>query len=244
MAGSLDGASQGSIERLWLADAAATTALGRRLAQELTGSGAGGNPAQFTDARREAWIAPPAGVGSDQGADPWPGAGDGAGDRAGDRAGAVRASAVQASEAPLASRPPSDPFQPPILLLSGGLGAGKTCLVQGLAAELGISDAITSPTFALAQHYQGQGSAGPTALVHLDLYRLEQAAAADDLFAQEEEEAAALGALLAVEWPERLGLWPQGAWQVELQLHGEGRLALIKRPPMGPPDPSAGAGPQ
>ena len=140
------------------------------------------------------------------------------------------------------------PWQPPILLLSGGLGAGKTCLVQGLAAELGINEAITSPTFALAQHYQGQGSAGPTALVHLDLYRLELAAAADDLFAQEEEEAAALGALLAVEWPERLGFWPQGAWQVELQLEGEGRLALITRPqegsPGGPPGPGAGAGPQ
>jgi tRNA threonylcarbamoyladenosine biosynthesis protein TsaE len=140
------------------------------------------------------------------------------------------------------------PFQPQILLLSGGLGAGKTCLVQGLAAALGISEAITSPTFALAQHYQGQGSAGPTALVHLDLYRLELAAAADDLFAQEEEEAAALGALLAVEWPERLGFWPQGAWQVELQLEGEGRLALIRRPqlgpPEGPPGPGAQAGPQ
>ena len=140
------------------------------------------------------------------------------------------------------------PFQPPILLLSGGLGAGKTCLVQGLAAALGISEAITSPTFALAQHYQGQGSAGPTALVHLDLYRLELAAAADDLFAQEEEEASALGALLAVEWPERLGLWPQGAWQVELQLDGEGRLALISRPqlgpPGGPPGPGVAAGPQ
>lgn len=140
------------------------------------------------------------------------------------------------------------PFQPPILLLSGGLGAGKTCLVQGLAAALGISEAITSPTFALAQHYQGQGSAGPTALVHLDLYRLELAAAANDLFAQEEEEASALGALLAVEWPERLGLWPQGAWQVELQLDGEGRLALISRPqlgpPGGPPGPGVAAGPQ
>ncbi len=144
--------------------------------------------------------------------------------------------------------PGPGPFQPPILLLSGGLGAGKTCLVQGLAAALGISEAITSPTFALAQHYQGQCSAGPTALVHLDLYRLELAAAADDLFAQEEEEAAALGALLAVEWPERLGFWPQGAWQVELQLEGEGRMALIRRPqlgpPEGPPGPGAQAGPQ
>jgi tRNA threonylcarbamoyladenosine biosynthesis protein TsaE len=79
-----------------------------------------------------------------------------------------------------------------LLLLQGDLGAGKTCLVQGLAQALGIAEAITSPTFALAQHYEGRLADGrPTRLVHLDLYRLELPAAADELFAQEEEEAAA-----------------------------------------------------
>jgi tRNA threonylcarbamoyladenosine biosynthesis protein TsaE len=193
--------TQGVIERLWLADAADTVALGQRLARELAGACPG---------------------------TPW-GTGGGGTSRKGPPGSGPLGPAA---------------WQPPILLLSGGLGAGKTCLVQGLAAELGISDAITSPTFALAQHYQGQGSGGLTALVHLDLYRLELAAAAADLFAQEEEEAAALGALLAVEWPERLGFWPQGAWQVELQLEGEGRLALVSGPQQGPPGPGAGAGPQ
>ena len=80
------------------------------------------------------------------------------------------------------------PGERPILLLQGDLGAGKTCLTQGLAAGLGIDELITSPTFALAQHYSGRAGS----LVHLDLYRLEQAAAADELFAQEEEEALAL----------------------------------------------------
>ncbi|MEI6617309.1 MAG: tRNA (adenosine(37)-N6)-threonylcarbamoyltransferase complex ATPase subunit type 1 TsaE [Cyanobium sp. ELA507] len=79
-----------------------------------------------------------------------------------------------------------------LLLLQGDLGAGKTCLVQGLAQALGIAEAITSPTFALAQHYEGRLADGrPSRLVHLDLYRLELPAAADELFAQEEEEAAA-----------------------------------------------------
>jgi tRNA threonylcarbamoyladenosine biosynthesis protein TsaE len=81
-----------------------------------------------------------------------------------------------------------------LLLLQGDLGAGKTCLVQGLAQALGIAEAITSPTFALAQHYEGRLADGqPTRLVHLDLYRLELPAAADELFAQEEEEAAGSG---------------------------------------------------
>ena len=105
-----------------------------------------------------------------------------------------------------------------MLLLRGDLGAGKTCLVQGLAEGLGIEEAITSPTFALAQHYVGHAGGRPTALIHLDLYRLDQPSAADELLAQEEEEAMASGALLAVEWPERLSSPPQGAWQVELML--------------------------
>ena len=104
---------------------------------------------------------------------------------------------------------------PAILLLEGDLGAGKTCLVQGLAAGLGISEPITSPTFALAQHYPLPRAGG---LVHLDLYRLEQPAAADELFAQEEEEARAVGALLAVEWPERLSARPEGCWRLHLSL--------------------------
>ncbi|CAK6702041.1 MULTISPECIES: tRNA (adenosine(37)-N6)-threonylcarbamoyltransferase complex ATPase subunit type 1 TsaE [unclassified Synechococcus] len=123
----------------------------------------------------------------------------------------------------------------PILLLQGELGAGKTSLVQGLAEGLGISEPITSPSFALAQHYAGQGEAGATALVHLDLYRLEPPAAADELFAQEEEEARSLGALLAVEWPERLSQLPAEAWRLQLELADpadpeQGRIARLIAP--------------
>ena len=125
-----------------------------------------------------------------------------------------------------------DPLQPqpPVLLLQGELGAGKTCLVQGLGAALGIDEPITSPSFALAQHYQGHRQGQVTHLVHLDLYRLEQPASADELFAQEEEEARSLGALLAVEWPERLSRWPEPAWRVELQHRQDGRQAVISQP--------------
>jgi tRNA threonylcarbamoyladenosine biosynthesis protein TsaE len=123
------------------------------------------------------------------------------------------------------------PGEAALLLLRGELGAGKTCLVQGLAEGLGIGEPITSPTFALAQHYAGRVQGRATALVHLDLYRLEQPAAADELFLQEEEEARALGAVLAVEWPERLGLAPVPAWTVVLRIVGEERRALISRPP-------------
>jgi tRNA threonylcarbamoyladenosine biosynthesis protein TsaE len=116
---------------------------------------------------------------------------------------------------------------PPLLLLQGDLGAGKTCLVQGLAEGLGITEPITSPTFALAHHYRGDLETAPTAQEHLDLYRLEQPASAAELFAQEEEEARALGAVLAVEWPERLAFLPEPCWRVELEIAGEGRVARL-----------------
>lgn len=124
-----------------------------------------------------------------------------------------------------------------LLLLRGELGTGKTSLVQGLAAALGIAEPISSPTFALAQHYDTDAGpdAGASALVHLDLYRLEQSAAADELFAQEEEEARRIGAVMAVEWPERLSFLPEGAWEVALSHpeSGEGRLARITPPASG-----------
>ena len=113
-----------------------------------------------------------------------------------------------------------------ILLLQGELGAGKTSLVQGLALACGITEAITSATFALAQHYPD----GNPPLVHLDLYRLDAPGSADELFLQEEEEARALGALMAVEWPERLRLRLPEAWRLELCHRGEGRRAQLTPP--------------
>ena len=152
---------------------------------------------------------------------------------------------------------------PALLLLQGDLGAGKTCLVQGLAEGLGIAEPITSPTFALAQHYEGRLPEGTTTrLVHLDLYRLEAGPAADELFAQEEEEAAAVarggegaaqawestgvegmagvGVVLAVEWPERLSFLPLEAWRVRLEHRGSGRRVhwLPPAPPLERGEPT------
>jgi len=116
-----------------------------------------------------------------------------------------------------------------LLLLSGPLGAGKTALVQGIAAGLGITEAVTSPSYALAQHYWRRGESAP-ALIHIDLYRLEQAIAADELFFQETEEALACNSLMAVEWPERLSALPTGAWLLQLSLEGEGRRFQLQAP--------------
>jgi tRNA threonylcarbamoyladenosine biosynthesis protein TsaE len=55
-----------------------------------------------------------------------------------------------------------------VVALSGDLGAGKTEFVKGLAAGLGSSAQVTSPTFTLIHEYSG----GRLPLYHMDLYRL------------------------------------------------------------------------
>jgi tRNA threonylcarbamoyladenosine biosynthesis protein TsaE len=83
------------------------------------------------------------------------------------------------------------------ILLHGGLGAGKTCFVQGLAAGLGIAAGacVVSPTFTLVNEYPG-----PHPLCHVDLYRLESPGEIRALGLEEY-----LGrAVTAVEWAEKL----------------------------------------
>ena len=100
-----------------------------------------------------------------------------------------------------------------ILLLYGPLGAGKTTLVKGIAKSLSINEPITSPTFPLSQHYPS----GSPPLIHLDLYRIEETNAANEFFLQEEEFSKTIGALMVVEWPERLSLPMPDAWRGKIE---------------------------
>ncbi len=111
-----------------------------------------------------------------------------------------------------------------ILLLNGPLGAGKTTLVKGIAKSLCIQEPITSPTFPLAQHYPS----GSPPLVHLDLYRLEEANTANEFFLQEEEESKAMGALMVVEWPERLTLPMTDAWRGKLEYSSNKKARIFQ----------------
>ena len=85
-----------------------------------------------------------------------------------------------------------------VVCLEGDLGAGKTTFTQGLAAAMGVSGRVTSPTFCLVQEHRGDGAF----LVHMDLYRLRGEA---DVAAIGWEDYLADGAVLVVEWPERAG---------------------------------------
>ncbi len=83
-----------------------------------------------------------------------------------------------------------------VVLLSGDLGAGKTVLVQGIAAGLGVSEMPTSPTFALVHEHQGQD----LRLLHADAWRLASPAEAVDLALAEEVDDGR--SVLVIEWGE------------------------------------------
>jgi tRNA threonylcarbamoyladenosine biosynthesis protein TsaE len=78
-----------------------------------------------------------------------------------------------------------------LVILSGPLGAGKTALTQGIGTGLGITTAITSPTFVIARVHEG-----PTRLIHVDAYRL--SGDQDDLGIDEDLDQA----VVVVEWGE------------------------------------------
>ena len=86
-----------------------------------------------------------------------------------------------------------------VVALHGDLGAGKTVLSRGVARGLGITEAVTSPTFTVAQEYRRPDG---KFLYHLDMYRIadEQAALAfgiDEFLFQP-------NAITLVEWPEQI----------------------------------------
>lgn len=63
-----------------------------------------------------------------------------------------------------------------LIVLVGGLGAGKTAFVQGFAAALGVEAPVTSPTFTLANRYEGR-----LVVNHVDVYRFESLSEVVDL---------------------------------------------------------------
>ena len=85
-----------------------------------------------------------------------------------------------------------------VVVFRGEMGAGKTTLIREIAAQLGCTDTVTSPTFAIVNQYKG---ADDRAVYHFDFYRIEDLREAYD-FGYEEYFYS--GDLCLVEWPERI----------------------------------------
>ncbi|HEX7714146.1 MAG TPA: tRNA (adenosine(37)-N6)-threonylcarbamoyltransferase complex ATPase subunit type 1 TsaE [Bacillota bacterium] len=108
-----------------------------------------------------------------------------------------------------------------LLFLFGELGAGKTTLTKGIAYGLGVTAAVTSPTFQLLKSYQGRYS-----LYHLDLYRLKSSLELDIL----EPEVLAETGVMVIEWGQLL-LERLGPTYLEIIMEfapdGAGRIVTI-----------------
>ncbi len=107
-----------------------------------------------------------------------------------------------------------------VLAFSGELGAGKTTFISKYCEQLGVSDIVNSPTFAIVQQYVYPGGN----IFHMDLYRI-----------HDEEEAANAGLvdcidsgdLCLVEWPEKApGILPEDAILTRIHITGPDRRRL------------------
>lgn len=101
-----------------------------------------------------------------------------------------------------------------MILYEGDMGAGKTTFTKGLAAALGITDPVTSPTFALVNEY----TEGRLPLFHFDLYRIDSY---DDLYAIGFLDYLDRGGIIAAEWSENI----EG---LEQELSGDSTRTIMK----------------
>lgn len=116
-----------------------------------------------------------------------------------------------------------------VLLLEGGLGAGKThfarALIQARLRAAGLYEEVPSPTYTIAQVYDDGGEA----IWHCDLYRLTGPEDTDELGLAEAFDQA----ICLIEWPDRLGpLVPEGALTLRFEMgdaQGTRRLTMVSR---------------
>jgi tRNA threonylcarbamoyladenosine biosynthesis protein TsaE len=98
-----------------------------------------------------------------------------------------------------------------VVVLTGDLGSGKTVLAQGIAAGLGVSEPVVSPTFTIVREYEGD-----VPLQHLDVYRLDHLQEVIDLGLDELLDG---HAVTVVEWGEAVSaLLPADRLEVSLML--------------------------
>jgi tRNA threonylcarbamoyladenosine biosynthesis protein TsaE len=117
-----------------------------------------------------------------------------------------------------------------MILLAGEMGAGKTAFAQGFGRALGVTDAITSPTFTLVHSYPIPNS--KQTLHHADLYRLETTGDVEELALHELAE---FGGIVLVEWGDVVAGALGDHLEVRLEPDGDDDEArLITLEPTGP----------
>ena len=106
-----------------------------------------------------------------------------------------------------------------VIALYGELGAGKTCLVRGLAKGLGIENGlVVSPSFSLINEYPG-----PIPLFHIDCYRLHLDEEIQELGLEEFFDGPGI---TLIEWAERIKDLPEERWDISFTILDESRRRI------------------
>lgn len=104
----------------------------------------------------------------------------------------------------------------------GKMGAGKTTFIKALCEELGVEDAITSPTFAIVNEYRSETTG--QLIYHFDFYRIKKI---EEVYDMGYEDYFYSGALCFLEWPELMEeLLPADAVKVTISQQEDGSRRL------------------
>ena len=108
-----------------------------------------------------------------------------------------------------------------IFAFYGSMGTGKTTFIKSICEEMGVTDAINSPTFAIVNEYEG--GKGET-IFHFDFYRIKSLA---EVYNMGYEEYFYSNALCFIEWPELIEeLLPEEAVKVTITEENDGTRTL------------------
>ena len=115
-----------------------------------------------------------------------------------------------------------------IVAIEGPLGAGKTCLVKGIARGLGISEVVTSPSYTIISEYSGFLNGEMITVFHIDAYRLD---GNEDFSAIGGDEIVFGNGISLIEWGERIpDFIPSNAIKVAIEIKNDNeRLIRIFR---------------
>jgi len=110
-----------------------------------------------------------------------------------------------------------------IVALKGPLGAGKTCLVKGIARGLGVAEEVTSPTYTIVSEYE-PAAHFPAPIYHIDAYRLK---GNDDFSAIGGDEILFADGISLIEWSERIeDAIPPAALLVDIAIGEDGKRLI------------------
>lgn len=114
-----------------------------------------------------------------------------------------------------------------VFALYGKMGAGKTTFIKAVCEELGVTDVINSPTFAIVNEYRSDRTG--ELIYHFDFYRIKEL---EEVYDMGYEDYFYSGALCFIEWPQMVeGLLPDDAVKVSMEESEEGSREITVNEP-------------